>query len=149
MEVQHHLIIHLINMISGKNQNVVRIVLLHIVHILENGICSSCIPLTVRTLFVWRQYRHSSFIFIQIPRDSNSNMCVQTQWLILCQYTDRINTRINTIAQREIDDTIFSTKSNCRFGNLSSKYAKSAALPARKEHGNHFFLNHAITSCLL
>ena len=42
--IQHHFIIHLVNMVTAKNQHILRIVLLNIFHILVNGIGCSCIP---------------------------------------------------------------------------------------------------------
>ena len=44
MVIQHHFIIHLINMVTTKDQYILRIVLLNIFHILINSIGCSCIP---------------------------------------------------------------------------------------------------------
>ena len=97
MIIQHHFIIHFINMISGKDQNIFRIITFHIAQILINGIRCTCIPLTACTLLIWRKYRNTALISIQIPRNTNSDMRIQTQRLILCQYTNCVDTRINTV----------------------------------------------------
>ena len=91
MEVQHDFIIHLINMVTGKNQYIFRIVVFHILKILVNRICRTGVPFAVRTLLIRRQYRHTSVIAIQIPRDADPDMCIQPQRLILCQDSDCIN----------------------------------------------------------
>ena len=88
---KHHFIIHLINMVSGKNQHVIRMVAFHIVQILVNGIGSPCIPFTVHTLFIWRKNRNPAYIPVQIPRNPNPYMCIQPQRLILCQDSYRIH----------------------------------------------------------
>ena len=118
VEIQHHFVIHLINMVTGKDQYVVWIILLHISQILINRIGSSCIPFTACTLLIWRKDCNTTFIAVQIPRNTNPNMCIQAERLVLCQHTHRINSRVNTIAQWKIDDTIFTTKSDCRLCNL-------------------------------
>ena len=45
-------------------------------------------------------------------------MGIQTQWLILGQNSDRINSGIDAVTQREIDNAVLSSERNCRFGNL-------------------------------
>ena len=91
MEIQHYLIVHLIDVIPGKDQHIIRIVLFHVIKILEDCIRCSGIPFTVVTPLIRRKHSHTAFISIQIPRDSNSDMCVQTQWLILSQNSHCIN----------------------------------------------------------
>ena len=89
--VKHHLVIHFVNVVAGKNQNIFRIVCFHISHVLVNCICSSCIPFAVCTFFVWRQNGYAAFVFIEIPRNTDSDMGIQPQRLILGQYAYRIN----------------------------------------------------------
>ena len=50
--------------------------------------------------------------------NTDTDMCIQAERLVLCQHTHRVNSRVNTIAQWKIDDTIFTTKSDCRLCNL-------------------------------
>ena len=91
MEIQHHLIIHLVNVISGKDQNIVRIVLLHIIHILKDCIGCTCVPLAATAPLVRRKDCHTAFITIQIPGNTNPDMCIKTQRLILGQHANCIN----------------------------------------------------------
>ena len=79
MEVQHNFIIHLINMISGKDQNIFGIVALHIFQVLIDRICSTCIPFTVATLLIGRQYGHTSNIAIQIPGNTDPDMTLDVR----------------------------------------------------------------------
>ena len=52
---------------------------------------------------------------VKIPWLPVANIFIQNEWLILSQNTNCINTRIYTVRKREIDDTIFTAKRNCRF----------------------------------
>ena len=54
MEVQHHLVVHLIDVVSGQNQNIFRIVILHICQILINGIRRAGIPFRVSDFLIGR-----------------------------------------------------------------------------------------------
>ena len=58
MEIQHDLIIHLINVISGKDQHIFRMKGLHILQILVNCIGSAGIPLAVHVFLIGRKYGH-------------------------------------------------------------------------------------------
>ena len=89
--VQHHFIIHLINMIAGQNQDVIGIVLLHKLKILIDGVCRSGIPVRIPDLLVWRKHRHASDMTVEIPRDPDPDMRVETQRHILCQNPNRVN----------------------------------------------------------
>ncbi len=92
MEIQHHFIIHLINMVARQNQNVFRIKAFHIIHILIDCIGSPRIPFAVRALLIRRQYRYTADIPVKIPRDTDSDMRIEPQRLVLGQYTNGINT---------------------------------------------------------
>ena len=118
VEIQHHFVIHLIDMVTGKDQYIIRVILLHISQILIDRIGSSCIPFAACALLIWRKDCDTAFIAVQIPRNTDTDMCIQAERLVLCQHTHRVNSRVNTIAQWKIDDTIFTTKSDCRLCNL-------------------------------
>ena len=74
-------------------------------------------------------------------------MCIQSQMTILRQHTNRVYSWIDTVAQRKINNTILSAKGYCRFSHVCRLNPQSTALSPRKEHSDHFFLNHVITSC--
>ena len=115
MVIQHHFIVHLINVVSGKNQHIVRIIAFHISHILENRVCCSRIPLAAFTFFIWRQNSYTTHVSVQIPRNTNSNVRIKTKGLVLGQYTNGIHAGINTVTERKVDNTVFSAKCHCRF----------------------------------
>ena len=55
VEIKHNFIIHLVNMVSTKNKNIFRIIIINIFQILEYRIGSTCIPLTTAAFLVWRK----------------------------------------------------------------------------------------------
>ena len=128
VEVQHDLVIHLVNMIPGQNQYVLRVETLHIVQILVYGIGRTGIPFTVGALFVGRQHRHTADVSVQVPGNTDPDVGVQPQRLVLCQYAHRINTRIDTIAQGKVNNAVLPAESNRRLGNLGRKHPQTAAL---------------------
>ena len=136
-------------MIAGENQNIIRIICFHVIEILINGVRGSCIPLTVGALLVRRKDGYASHITVQIPGDTDADMCIQSQRLILGQHPHSVYSGINTVAQRKINNTILAAKSYSRFCNLCRKNSQSTALSARQQHGNHFLFKHCVTSFLV
>ena len=45
---------------------------------------------------------------VQVPGLAASDILIELQRLVLCQNTDRINTRIHTIGQGKINNPVFS-----------------------------------------
>lgn len=88
--VKHHLVIHFVNVVAGKNQNIFWIVCFHISHVLVNCICSSCIPFAVCT-FSYGGRTVTPPSFYRDPTNTDSDMGIQPQRLILGQYAYRIN----------------------------------------------------------
>ena len=123
MVIQHHFIIHLIDVIAGQDQYILRMKRLHIVQILVDRIRSTRIPLAVIAFLVRRKNRDSSEITVQIPRNTNPDMRIQPQRLVLGQYPDSIDSRVDTVTERKVYNPIFASKSNCRLGHFCSKDA--------------------------
>ena len=74
VEIKHHFIVHLINMIPGKNQHIVRIKGLHVVDILIYRIRCTSIPFTVCTLLIGRKNCNAAYVPVQIPRYADTDM---------------------------------------------------------------------------
>ena len=85
-------------MVAGKNQHIFRVKALHIFDILIDRVCCTGVPFAVFIFFIRRQNSNTSDIPVQIPRNTDPNMRIQPQRLILCQYTDCINTGVDAVA---------------------------------------------------
>ena len=143
MEGKHLGIIHFINVVTGKNQHIFRIIAVDKVNILINGVCRPVEPFAGIPCFHMRcKNRHTAVFLIQIPWNPNPDMLIQTQRLILCQHADGIHTGVNAVAQRKIDDTISPTVCNGRLCHLSCQHAQTTALSTRQKHCYHFFFTH-------
>ncbi len=82
---------------------------------------------------------HASVETIQVPGLAVSDVLVQDEGLVLGQYAHGIDSRIDTVREGKIDDTVFAAKRNCRFRKLLSQCVETGALSAGKKHCYHFF----------
>ena len=88
--IQHHLVVHLVDMVAGQDQYIVRIKALHVFDILIDGIGCAGVPVSVYIPLKGREHRHSSHVPVQIPGYAYANMGVESERLILRQHTDGI-----------------------------------------------------------
>ena len=91
MELQKIAVILLAYLVTGKNNDIFRIIALDKGYILVNRVCSSLIPVRTAGFLVGRQYMHASVKTVEIPRLSVADILVQYKGLILGQDAYRIN----------------------------------------------------------
>lgn len=68
---------------------------------------------------------------VKIPRLTVSDILVQFQRLVLRQYAHRVDSRIDAVAERKIDNAIFRAEGNRRFCNIVGESIQTATLSAR------------------
>ena len=98
MEVQHGFIIHLIDMVSGEDQNIIGIIGFHVTHVLIDRIGGTGIPVGVFDALIGRKHHDTAVIAVKVPRHADPDMGIQPERLILSQHTHRVNTGIDAVA---------------------------------------------------
>ena len=146
VEVEHGLIVHLVDVIARENQHIVRVVGLHVGEILVNGVRRAGVPLGALLLFIGRKNRDAADQLVQIPRNSDADVRIELERHVLGQHAHGVNTGIDAVREREIDDAVLSAERHGRLCHLRGQNSEPASLAAGKQHGYHFFLDHTLTS---
>ena len=128
MEVQHHFVIHFVDMVTGKNEYIIGIIALHVLYVLVDRICRSGIPFAVDIFLKGRKYGNAADITVQIPGGADTDMGIQLQRLVLSEDTNRIYSGINTVTERKINDPVLSSKRYCGLCHVCSQNTESASL---------------------
>ena len=97
MELQKVTVILFADLVTGKDDHVLGIISLNKGDVLINSICRSLIPVRTACFLVGRKNMYTSVKTIQIPGLSVPYVLIQYHWLVLCQNTNRINSRIHTV----------------------------------------------------
>ena len=97
MVFQHYLVVHLVDVVAGQNQHILWIVRFHVFQILVDRVRRTGVPIASFAPLIRRKYRHTTYVAVQIPRNTDSNMCIQPQRLILGQNAYRVHSRIDTV----------------------------------------------------
>ena len=140
--LQHGVVVHLINMVAGKNQDVIRVILLDKRHVLIDGVCRAAIPVARLARLIGRQNEHAAGGQVQIPRCAGADIGIQFQRHILRQHAHGVNAAVGAVGQREVNDAVLAAVGNSRLCHLLSQDTQTAALSACQQHGNTGLLFH-------
>ena len=127
-------------MVTRKDYYVFGIISLYELEVLVDSVCCSLIPIRSVLALIRRKYFHTSVSSVKIPRQTVSYIFVEHKRLVLCQYTNCINSRIDAVGQREVNYPVLSAKGHCRLGILLRKSIQTASLSACKQHCDAFFV---------
>lgn len=84
-------------MVARKNQNIVRIIRIDIRYVLVNCIRCTGIPVRALLRLIRLENGDTATVTVEIPWNTDADVCIKTKRLILGQYTDGINTRVNAV----------------------------------------------------
>ena len=114
MSGEHLVIIHLVDMVAGQDQNVLGIILLDEVDILVDGIGGAAVPFAALGSHIGRKHKYAAVAQVEVPRLAGTDIAIKLERLILRENTYSVNLRIGAVRQREIDDAILAAERNCR-----------------------------------
>ena len=123
----HHLpIIHFVDVVSGKNHDVLRLLRADGINVLVHGIGRSLIPLVADPLHR-RQY------FDKLPHlapenvPSLANVAIQRERLVLREDVDTPQIRIEAVGKGDIDDAVNAAERDRRLGTIAREGIESLA----------------------
>src|SRR5207253_7199492 len=95
------------------------------------------VPVTSLAPQIRLQHADATPHAVEVPGTANADMVVQAVRTVLGQYGNSINSRVDAVRQREVDDAVLSRERHRRLGALSRQYAESLPLPASQDDGGH------------
>ena len=150
MEAEHGGIVHLVNMVAGQDQHVIRVIALDKGDVLIDRVGCALVPFGILALGIGRQDLHAAVRGVQTPRLAVSDVLIEFQRLILRQDADRIDLGVYAVGKREIDNAVLAAERDGRLGRVFRQNHQTAALTTCQEHGDTTFflkLHSWISSC--
>ena len=144
MKRDHIRVVHLVDMITGENQGILRGGLLDGVHILVDRVGRSLIPVLGNALL----RRDDLDIFVELAREKAPaliDMAIEAHGLVLREDEDLANVGIDAVGEREVDDPIDSAERHGRLGAVARQGFEPAS-PTSREHNRHHVAKHQFTS---
>ena len=139
-------------MVAGEDDHIIGIKTVHEVDVLVDGVGGTLVPagLLVETL-VGGQHLSAALRLVQTPGLTIADIFIQLQRLVLGQNTDGVDTGVDTVGQREVDDAVLAAEGNGGLGGFLRQYLKTASLTTGQKHcDDTFFLKvHGYSSLYL
>ena len=104
------------------------------VNILCDSIGSPLVEAKTFNFFPRREDKDTGTLNIETPALRLGNIGIELYRLVLGQDTDHVDTRVRTITQREIDDTVFTTESDSRFCDFFCQAFKTGSTSTGQNH---------------
>ena len=129
---EHIVIIHLIDVVTAQNHDVIGVIVIDKVYVLINCVCRTLVPFARLCAHIRRQNVDTATESVKIPRLTVAYVLVQFKRTILSKHAYRVDTAVDAIGKRKVDDAILRSERNGRFCNRGRENAQSRALSARE-----------------
>ena len=124
------------DVVAGKNQHIVRLFVVEEEQILMHRIGGALIPFFADPLLWWnRGDVFAEFGIQDVP--ACANVPIERVGFVLDQDGDFAKPGVETVAEREIDNAILSTKGHRRLGAMFGERLKPFAFSSRQHHGEN------------
>ncbi len=97
MKFKHFVVVHLVDVVARKNDNIFGSVAFNKSDILIDSVCGTLIPFRAQSGLVRRQTVCSAVLLVKVPRLTVADIVVEYQGLVLGKYAYGVNTRIYTV----------------------------------------------------
>ena len=125
--------VHAVDVIAAEDGHHVGVGLLHEVDVLIDGVRRTLIPGFILGAHL-RGHRDDELILEQAAElPALAQMLQERLAAELRQHIDRINARVDEVAQHEVDDPILASKGDGRFGPFVGKRSKPCSLAAGED----------------
>src|SRR5208282_1678046 len=137
LESEHFRVVHLVDMVSGEDEEIVWGLLFDKIYVLIYCIGGTCVPLLADTLL--GRDRDEEFVQLGIKESgpSEGQVTVQRERFVLRYDRHLSNVGIETVAQCEIDYAVFASERDCGLCTVDSKGMQALALAAGQNNCQH------------
>ena len=132
---QHLAVIHLVDMVSGQDQDVFRLVGAEDVQVLIDRVGGALVPVLADGALLGGQQFDELVEFAAQKAPAALDMLQQGMGLVLGQHPDAADAGIDAVGQGEVDDAELAGEGNGRFGVPVGQVHQARAAPARQDQG--------------
>ena len=127
-------VVHLVDVVAGEDEDVVRVVVLDDVEVLEDGVGGAAVPLGDPAAGdVGLEHLHAAPVPVEVPRAAQADVVVQGARVVLGQDDDIVDARVHAVAQREVDDPVLAAERHRRLGTHRREDREALAFAAGED----------------
>ncbi len=141
------LVIHLVDMVAGEDDDHVGRVVLDDAEVAEDGIGGAAIPLGDPTAGDVRLEELDAAVrAIEVPRLADADVVVERAGVVLGQDEDVVDVGVDAVRQREVDDPVLATERHGRLGPHGRQDREALALTPGEDHRHRSLHRPALTA---
>ena len=134
--VLHLRVVPLVDVVARENQQELGMFIIDQEHVLIDGVGCAAIPIFADALL----RRNRGDVFVEVSAEdvpAGSDMAIERMRFVLDEDGDFTEPRVQTVAERKIDDPIFPAEGNCWFGPLCRERIEPLSFSAGQDHGEN------------
>ena len=142
VQVHHVGIVHLVDVVAGEDDYIVRIIQVQEADILIDGVGSPLVPgALVALAHVGGEDMYAAIGAVQVPGLARADVAVQLQRTVLGQNANCVDAGVDTVGQGKVDDAVLAAEGDRGLCYMAGQGVKPAALPSGQQHCHNFFLH--------
>jgi len=139
VKIEHVVQVHPVDVVAAEDGHRVRVGLLHQVHVLVDGVGCSLVPGLARRPHL-RGHRNNELRLQQgAELPAFAQVLQQRLAAELRQHVDRVDARVDEVAEHEVDDTVLASERNGRLGPLLGQRVEPRSFPAGQYDAQHAY----------
>ena len=143
---EHFGIIHLIDVVTGEDHHILRLILVDEADVLIDGVGGALVPGAALAAHIGRQDVNTAAAAVQIPGLAGADVAVQFHGPVLSQDADGVNAGVGAVGQGKVDDAEFTAEGDGGLGHGAGEDIQAAALSASQQHSDTLFFHGWISS---
>src|SRR6266702_2569160 len=126
MLLEHQLVVHLVDVVARKDENVLGTLAADGINVLINGIGCALVPIFADALHGWQDLNElSELAGNNLP--GFADVAIERECLVLREDIDPAQVGVNAVGKRNVDDSIDAAERNGRFSPVAGERIKSLA----------------------
>ena len=138
VRLQHLGVVHLVDVVAGKDGDVFRVVALDEFEVLIYGVGGSPVPVAAAATLVGREHEGAASGAVEVPGLTAADVFRELEGLVLGENTDGVYPGIDAVREGEVNNPVLSAEGHRGLRKVLREGEEPAALTPGKKHRNHF-----------
>src|SRR5262245_27737571 len=135
--LHHRLVVHLVDVVAGEDDDVFRPLLFEDVNVLIDGVSGTLIPGFVDSLLRWDDIDEFAQFAIEIVPPTLIDVAIKAHCLVLREEQDAAKVAVEAVGKREVDNAVQAAERDGRFGPVAGERLEACPFAARQDDRQH------------
>lgn len=142
MVFNHGAIVHFVDMVTGQDDDILRVGLFDGIDVLIHRIGSALIPLFVDALLWRNDIEEFAEFWDEVVSPAEIDLAIEAHRLVLSQDEETSHIAVEAIAEDEIDNTVTTAEGDGGFGSIPSEWFEACPFSTCQNDGERILHDH-------